>query len=179
MRRPRWSHSFTKGVQFIRKSLGLATKGVQDQKLGGKPIPYTQAYERIITIVGKKEFSTKLKLNIRGLFAQAVFSSYKIYAKKTTTFNRINKIKGIISKSNDREFRIKGTKQFLYKNTNKVLGKRLFNFNKDLIAKGTKSFDFQNRTLVKGIKQINRIEQKTIKAKKDIMPILVALDLIK
>jgi len=192
MKRPRWTHEFTKGIQAIRKTLSLVTKGIQDQKIGGKPIPYTEGFEWDLWFVAAKRFDYKIFYSLLGKVRSKLNRIYAIKLGVTKDF-RFDKqiITKVLSELNTsinllakkrfnykKDYNLNVSKRLDYKNNYDLTAQKRFDLDNNLWMQCSKSFDINQDLLIKGKKRINFEITKDIKIKKDITPILVALDLM-
>ena len=195
MRYPRWSHILTKGFTAVRKGISLITKGILDQKLGSKPIPFQHVrafdiqfivqgrkqyeYKDIYAIIGKKQFSYIEILNIigkktlelektitaRALIAQQFALSFNLTGKKQNTVDELLMTVGNKNFNFDKKYKTLGNKEYDYYNTKNLVASKKYNYNVKKEFIGNKKLDIDSNLNIKG--------------KKDITNILVAVGLLK
>ena len=192
MRRPNWSHIFTNGFTAIRKSIALVTKGIIDQKLGGKEkVKVILFIEKLFKIKGIKSFEVELIYEIRGNKLYTFESTLILVGKIMIPLEKECLIKALLQRQSINIIKLLGKKEFetsYYLNLN---GRKRFNLienlninaikrfyfalNKPLIAR--KLFNIVENRKLNGCKEIDIDNQLLVKGKRDINNILTALDM--
>lgn len=194
MKVPRWSHVVTKGLSALHKSLSLITKGIQDQKVGGKPIPKINEVNFYFGIVGRKSFSEMLCFNIKGCISKVKAVTLAIFAKKQVLEKSYYSIKAKIAKTIQYQYEIQGRKIldfihnillggkkdfFIADCLVQTQGRKLKKLNVQTPVLAKKSFISNSFSPIKGAKKINSQEKILVKGKKDIYDILLALNMVR
>lgn len=177
MPRPRWSHELTKGFTAIRKGLSLVTKGIQDQKIGGKPVGRANSIQLIIRVNGLKEFKVKKSWLMVGVSSVILNKLLNLVGTKRYNLVQNYRLEAIMLDSLKSIIEVIGTKQFKNRLDTDIKGIKQFNTSLDRDILGIKRFNINKSMEIAGVKQINLLEKRTIKAKKDITPILTAIGL--
>jgi hypothetical protein len=177
MPRPRWSHQLTKGFTAIRKSLSLVTKGIEDQVVNGKPVGRVNSIQLIIRVNGLKEFKFKKRWLMVGVSSLVITKLLNIFGIKEYNLKYNYRLEAIVLHSLKSITEIIGTKQFKNRLDQDIKGIKQFNLNLDRDIFGIRQSEIHKEMEVAGVKQINLLEKRTIKAKKDITPILTAIGL--
>ena len=177
MPRPRWSHELTKGFTAVRKGLSLITKGIQDQKIGGKPVGRANSIQLIIRVNGLKEFKFKKSWLMEGISSLVLNKLLNLVGTKQYNLKYNYRLEAIVLNSLKSITEIIGTRQFKNRLDTDIKGIKQFNLNLDRDIFGIRQSEIHKEMEVAGVKQINLLEKRTIKAKKDITPILTAIGL--
>lgn len=178
MRRPKIVNVWAKGVQAIKSTLGLSTKGIQDQKIGGKPLPYSRGFERTLWVIAAKRFDSRHIYSLKAKLNRGIRISYKTVASVINNFNKKTKVYSKINRPLNSSLIIKANKTINYNNRLSIASKKQFKIEKLINVKSNKVFRINKNLLISGKKITNFRTNKIVKAKKDILPILIAAGLL-
>ncbi len=192
MRRPNFSHIFTRGITAIKKSLALATKGLLDQKIGGKQyIKVVLFTEELFEIKGIKSIEFELIYDVIGRKITNFSHDLFLNAVKLSTIENKYLLNAILKRQlleidtlvGQRQFKLRdkiilnGLKNITISNELDINGAKRFDFNidKNIVAK--RRYSFIDTKELFGLKTIDKENIILVKGKRDIANILVALDL--
>lgn len=192
MRLPKFSHIFTRGITANRKGMALATKGIIDKKIGGKPIPPVFETEDIIKLKARKIID---KIDCYTILGKKEIKIYKVFAlmgRKTIVERNGYLVKALVVRETIDRVILKAKKLFELEETLDLSGKKIYNELEKMSLYGSKIFNESDINLIIGKKVFNVSEQKKLlglktieennivflKGKKNITNILEVLDLI-
>jgi hypothetical protein len=203
--RPRGISLITKGILAIKKSISVATRGMLDDLLGGGQ-SQIKTEEWTFNIIGEKVFWQLYNYSLTGKRLTSKELEFNLFGKRLSQFETIYNIQAFLQSILTYESLIWGRRQFLFVNnlvlsgikeceniqeidilatreqilTDKMLvcGAKQFNIEDSILFTGTRQYNTLKSIDIEGTKEINSNNNLLIKGKRDIKPILVALDLL-
>ena len=193
MRRPDIKHIITKGILALRKGISLVTKGIIDQKIGGKErVGVTIFIEELFKIRGIKSFEFEFIYKIQGNRVNRLVHVFALSGKRTTPIEEEYLVKALLERQLTNITELIGKKEFETAQELGLTGRKRFDLIEDLNIAGTKRFDFdldrqitasrlfnivENKKLI-GKKEIDIDDRMLVKGKRDLTQIMEVLDLI-
>lgn len=187
----------TKGILSTYQGVGLATKGFVDlrvrvKRVIGRFIHIEYPFKFEINVVGTKAIRFKLEYEVRGIVKSSLSLSYRIVGKvksrtskqyfikaiKTTSLTKKIDLQAIQARKLQRGVTLRGVLSVPYALIINVLGTKRFLLNKVSNIAGKRSTKAFTNFSLTGTKKNSFNQVFPIKAKKDITPILTALDLV-
>lgn len=206
--KPRGQSLITKGIQAFRKGVSLATKGVLDRigikAPGGEPEIKTNdwifkikgikqfqarfsfvclgtkvtALEKIISFLGKKLINSELNVLIKAILQSSLKYDTKFIGRKFIPVKTYIELLGQKFIPSELGLELSGIKEILNSEDFLIKGAKQYNFDLESSAIGIKQFIFNKKIDTQGIKELDYNQTTLIKGKRDITPILVALDML-
>jgi hypothetical protein len=204
--RPRGLSLISKGILAIKKSISVATRSMLDELLLGGGQAQIKTEEWTFNVIGEKVFWQLYNYSLTGKRTTSQKLELNLFGKRLAHFESAYNIQAFLQSILNYESLIWGRRQFLFINdfalhgtkeceniqeidilatreqilTDKMLvcGAKQFNIEDSILFTGTRQYNTLKLIDIEGTKEINSHNNLLIKGKRDIKPILVALDLI-
>lgn len=186
----------TKGIVGIRKAVSLATKGILDaigvKKGGGTSEPRYVFISLSYNVIGQKIFSIDKILTVIGtkvielqefiaLEGQKVFM-FGFYKELIANLEKLFFIDKLIEGKKihelNKQLKFVGQKEISLELIKSLIAKKQFDLIKSNYINAEKIFKFEKENNINGSKETILGNKILIKGKKDLSPILAALDLL-